>query len=139
MNKNNQEMIQEFLKLDWLIQINILQNFSKKFDYKTLVEFQRSDNPDVRNLAKELALKIPAEKVDYETLVEFQKSGDSDIRNLAEELALKIPAEKLDFETLVEFQKSNNLSIKYLARKLALKHFPEKTLAYKKFIEKYFE
>ena len=124
------DIVESFLELSERDQVQVLLESVnlERLDYITLIRFQRSNNYNTRDLAKELALNIPKEKLDYKTLLEFQKSFYSEERDLARELALKKFPKKLDYETLMELQGSGNFHVENLIRKLIQKIPPEEKL-----------
>ena len=94
------KITESFFKLSNEDRCKILRSEkSGRLDYETLIEAQWFGDSDVRDLARELALKIPVEKLDYKTLIKSQGSGCSDARDLARELALKIPVEERGLES----------------------------------------
>ena len=70
--------------------INLKLEIAENLEY--LVNCQESSNSAVRDVSRELALKVDKERLaeNLEYLVNCQKSGDSDVRNVSRELALKV-------------------------------------------------
>jgi len=108
----------------------LLTRFSEKLGYKELINMQNSDSAEIRNLAAELARKIPVEQLDCKTLINFQNSKysyfrDSNhfdkVRYLAFELAMKIPANQLNYKELISLYSANNAYMQHLITELGRK------------------
>lgn len=70
----------------------MLSRFPEKFGYEKLIEFQMSGDKDIRKLAYELALEIPAKKLEARKLIAYQEEygREEDVHRLATDLLQKI-------------------------------------------------
>ena len=73
--------------------INLKLEIAENLEY--LVNCQESSNSAVRDVSRELALKVDKERLaeNLEYLVNCQKSSDSAVRDVSRELALKVDKE----------------------------------------------
>ena len=107
---------------------------SAQLDRAMLVEFRKSRNVAIRNLALELFMLAFPNEFDRAVLCKLLSSGNENIRDMAKSLLMQNFSDTLDYATLIAFQESDNVAVCNIARLLLMSMFPER-LGYALLIE----